>query len=608
MPFSVRRGMKAERIGGLQHRLRFHFKHLNTMKRSIKRKLSLGVGFQFLLIVVSVTVGMVYINMLRSDTSNILSDNFKSLQYCNAMEAAMDNHESPERAVAEFRENLEKQKANITEAGERQLTEALGRDFMDFSTNPSDSLTQLHIHQNLHALEQMNLEAISRKSAVALDTGKSANIVIGTVGTVSFVFALILLFNLPHVIADPIKAFVAGTQEIARKNYAWRMDEGRNDEFGELARSFNSMAAKLETYESSNMSQMLFEKRRLDILINRMNNPIIGLNQLGTILFVNTAALNILGVRQEELIGRSRDEVMDGNPVLQAIFDARLQEKGIGRNTPLKISHQGREAFFEREVVQVTVPPTGHAREKYIGDVVILQDVTPYKELDTAKTNFIATVSHEFKTPISAMKMSLQLLQNERIGALNPEQRALAASIQEDADRLLGITGELLNLSQVESGQIHLTIQPTALEDIMDYALNATRVQAEQKQVQVVQSFPVGMPLVLADSEKTAWVLVNLISNAIRYSAEGATVHVEGRMLDGFMRVEVRDDGPGIAPEYQAKVFERYFRVPGTQEAGSGLGLAISKEFIEAQGGRIGLESDLGKGSVFWVEMDLIHP
>jgi NtrC-family two-component system sensor histidine kinase KinB len=516
---------------------------------------------------------------------------------------AIDTQQDPDSAKTIFRENLKKQQANITEVGEGKLTEALAGYFQIYEAHPADSANLRHIRQNLHAIVQMNMGAIETKSQVALQSAKSANIVIGTVGTVSFIFAFILLLNLPNIIADPIREFVASTKEIAMKNYGWRMNELRNDEFGELAKSFNSMSTKLESYESSNVAQMLFEKRRMETLINQMHNPVIGLNQLKIILFANTAALNVLNLRSEDLIGKSAEEAAAKNDLLRTLIAPQSVVNKEAKQPLLKIYANDKESYFEKEVVQVTVQSSDHAKEKYIGDVIILQNITPYKELDAAKTNFIATISHEFKTPISAMKMSLQLLQNARIGTLNEEQSTLVASIQDDADRLLKITSELLDFTQVESGQIQLNIRPVRIQEIIDYAVNATRVQAEQKQVSIQLDLAEQLPLVFADNEKTAWVLTNLISNAIRYSYEFTSVKLTAKVVEQHLRLEVTDTGQGIAPQYQAKVFERYFRVPGTLQEGTGLGLAISKEFIEAQGGQIGMQSELGVGSTFWIEL-----
>ena len=152
----------------------------------------------------------------------------------------------------------------------------------------------------------------------------------------------------------------------------------------------------------------------------------------------------------------------------------------------------------------------------------MLRNITPFKELDLAKTNFMGTVSHEFKTPISSIKMGVDLLQNEKIGNLNAEQSNLINGIKDDANRLLKITGELLNITQVESGSVKLTIKSSDVLEIVQYALEANKSLAEQKNITIKTNIDSNVTTVFADSKKTSWVLNNLLSNAIRYSYENS--------------------------------------------------------------------------------------
>ncbi|MET1056100.1 MAG: HAMP domain-containing sensor histidine kinase [Pedobacter sp.] len=226
---------------------------------------------------------------------------------------------------------------------------------------------------------------------------------------------------------------------------------------------------------------------------------------------------------------------------------------------------------------------------------------TEFKQRDEAKTNFIATVSHELKTPISAIKMSLKLLDDERVGPLNPEQKELVDHIKDDCSRLLKITSELLDLAQVETGNLQLSFVKAHPEEIVDYALNAVQFQAEQKNIELELISNGILPPVNADVEKTAWVLINFLSNALRYSAPQSKVQIGLVQKEGGIEFSVRDYGKGIDEQYQERLFDRYFQVPadGNNKSGSGLGLAISKDFIEAEQGTIWVESELGKGSRF---------
>ncbi|MEG1563064.1 MAG: HAMP domain-containing sensor histidine kinase, partial [Bacteroides sp.] len=202
--------------------------------------------------------------------------------------------------------------------------------------------------------------------------------------------------------------------------------------------------------------------------------------------------------------------------------------------------------------------------------------------------------------PIAAILMSLQLLDDNRVGALNPEQTQLSRSIRDNSERLLGITGELLNMTQVEAGKLQMLPKITKPIELIEYAIKANQVQADKFNIQLEVEYPeqkIGKLFV--DSEKIAWVLTNLLSNAIRYSRENGRVIIGARQEADIIELFVQDFGKGIDPRYHQSIFDRYFRVPGTKVQGSGLGLSISKDFVEAHNGTLTVESELGKGSRF---------
>jgi signal transduction histidine kinase len=236
----------------------------------------------------------------------------------------------------------------------------------------------------------------------------------------------------------------------------------------------------------------------------------------------------------------------------------------------------------------------------------MLTDVTKFKMLDNAKTNFISVISHELKTPIAAIMMSLKLLEDERVGEMNTEQKSLAQGIQDNSERLLNITGELLKMTQVETGALHLSPKITKPIELIDYAINATRVLAERFKCNIEVEYPEEkMPKLFVDSEKIAWVVTNLLSNAIHYSPDNARIIIGARHVEQTVEIFVRDFGKGIDPRYHQTIFERYFRVPGTKVQGSGLGLAISKDFVEAHGGSIRVDSEIGQGSCFTISFSV---
>lgn len=572
----------------------------------IKLKITLGVGLLFLLIILLSALGAYYINAINKDTQNILVANYNTLDYSRNMLITLDEDMSNTKTIQKFATNLQKQKKNVTEIGEKELTEKVSDDFETLRNSSHDKALYVTIRKDLTDIMMLNMHAIERKSNVAKETAASATWWIAIIGTFCFVIAFTLLVNLPGNIANPIKELTDSFKQIAAKNYKERVHFESHNEFGQLAQAFNVMAEKVEEYDNSKLAKILFGKKRIETLINKMHDPVIGLDENDTILFVNEEALNATGLKREELIGKNAKDVAISNDLmrklLQEVIGGGISDDPI-KSKPIKIFANGKESYFEKELIDISITPTGEQMKKNIGHVIILRNITPFKELDFAKTNFIATISHEFKTPISSIKMSLQLLNKGQIGTLNEEQKHLIDSISDDANRLLKITGELLNMAQVESGNIQLSLTASDPKEMVQYAVEANKIAAEQKRIKFNVEYPENLPKVLADSEKTAWVLTNLVSNAIRYSYENSVIHIRLKNLDSSVLLSVEDTGQGISPEYKDKVFNRYFKVPGSRKEGTGLGLAISKEFIEAQGGEITVESDFGAGSIFSIKL-----
>jgi NtrC-family two-component system sensor histidine kinase KinB len=567
----------------------------------IKTKLTLGVGLLFAMILLLSLMGARYINDLKNDTENILVSNYNTLEYSRNMMLSLDEPLGRSAALAKFEENLARQQKNVTEIGEREATEALALHFRQWKEGPGDSLIRPLIRKDISEVMKLNMLAIQRKSDIAKDTAATATIWIAVSGTLCFLIAFVLLVNLPSNIAGPIKELTDSIKLIASKNYAQRVHFESRGEFGELADSFNVMAEKLEEYDNSNLSRLLMEKKRIETLINNMADPVIGLDQDRKVLFVNDEALKITGLKPADIIGKPVAEVAVTNDLVRSLVKGLIQpEHEREEKAPVKIYANNKESYFEKEIIAISITPTGEREKKNIGHVILLKNITPFKELDFAKTNFIATVSHELKTPIASIKMSLQLLQKESASRLNESQKQLLEGIAEDSDRLLKITGELLNMSQVETGNIQLNIKEVDPVEIVRFATDAVAFLAEQKGIVLNTEIEPGIPPVAADQEKTSWVLINFLTNAIRYTPGHTSIQVMVKRKEKGVLFSVQDSGRGIEERYKGRIFDRYFQVPGSPRTGTGLGLAISKEFIEAQGGAIGVDSAMGMGSTFY--------
>ena len=572
----------------------------------IKTKLNLGVGLLFFMILILALVSAFYIFSIKKDTENILRANYNTLEYSRNMLLSLDEiNSNEEKAITTFETNLNKQTSNVTEVGEEKATQNLKNSFNLLKKNRTDETLKSQIRQDIFEIMKLNMNAIKQKSDIAKKTAEAGNLWIAITGTLCFLIAFNLLVNLPNNIANPIKELTESIQEIANKNYSERVHFMNHNEYGDLAKSFNMMAEKLQEYNNSNLYKLSFEKKRLETLINNMHDPIIGLDNKGMILFVNDEALKIIGMKSEEVVGKIATTLALTNDLMKSLIvkDLENEDKKL---LPMKIFADGKESYFEKETVNITIKPTGEDQTIDIGDVIILRNITIFKELDFAKTNFIATVSHELKTPISSIKLSLQLLEKDETGTINEEQKQLISSIKEDSQRLLKITGELLELSQLETGNIQLNMDKSNPYEIVHYAIEAVKVQAEQKQIELLVEAEENLPDVKADNEKTAWVLINFLTNAITYSSENSKITVKLKTENSKVVFQVIDTGKGIDNQYKGKVFDKYFQIPGSHKSGTGLGLAISKEFIEAQNGKIGVESELGLGSTFYFKLNTV--
>jgi PAS domain S-box-containing protein len=552
----------------------------------LKTKLVLGLTFLFIVILAFGVLSIFYINRFSNDSKSVLHNNLESLLYSNNMLKALEDIPVKKDALDLFETNLKKQEANITEPGEKEATQELRKNLGELLSNPQDSSNYIQLRQSLQNINDLNQQAIIRKNEVAKKTADNAifwlTIVFVVAGLVSFTFVI----NFPAVISAPILALNEGISEIAGKNYSKRIYLKQNDEFGELANAFNSMAEKLDDYERSNLAQLRFEKSRIETIINQMRDGIIGFDSKKKILFLNAVAEKLLGVNEAAVLGKYSADVAINNDLMRTLLQQEEKKE-------LKIYADNKESYFNKDVVNVI------NNNEVVGQVIVLKNVTPFHELNEAKTNFIATVSHELKTPISSIKMSAQLLSDNRVGNLNEEQNELIKSITDDSERLLKITSELLNMSQVETGNIQLKLQPVAANAIVQKALEAVQFQAQQKQVTIKINAEQNLPLVNADLEKTAWVLINFLTNAIKYSPENSSLEMKTSRKNNSVEFMVKDDGKGIEEKYLPKIFDRYFKVPGSSKTGTGLGLAISKEFIEAEGGTIMVQSEIGSGSSF---------
>lgn len=572
---------------------------------TIKNNLRAGIGILFLLALLSSGFAAYYIYRLSEDDKDILKDNYDSLVFSKNIDEALDLPNIPQNLQQQIIEkNIRDEQGNITEAGEKAFADSLYINFVRFKASAADPLKKAVYRADMkmaaYGIMSVNMKAIRQRNKIANEDARTAIMVVVAIDAFCLIIALIFLVKFPDYITNPIKALTDGIKEIANKNYHKRLQFTSKDEFWDLAQSFNQMASTLYDYENSSQAKIRFEQLRVETIVKNVTDAIIGFDENSSIAFVNPIAVKLLGVNEREIIGRRAEEVAADNEVL-----AQLTTEDESFND-IKLYLDGAETYFSRELFEINAPDDrifSKNRRNRIGYFILLKNITRFYQLDEAKTNFIATISHELKTPIGSMKMSLKMLEDERFGTTNELQKELIKNIDDDSDRLLKITGELLDMGQVETGKLLLNFSNTHPQNIVKYTYETIKMLAKQKEIKIRISCPKRLPDVWADLDKTTWVLINFLSNAIKYSVQKSTIELTVKKHPSKMiEFSVKDYGRGIEETYLPRVFERYFKVPdpGSNISGSGLGLAIAKDFIEAQGGQIGVESKINEGSRFY--------
>jgi signal transduction histidine kinase len=322
-------------------------------------------------------------------------------------------------------------------------------------------------------------------------------------------------------------------------------------------------------------------------------DPIVALSAEGVINFTNPAAITLFhkigseGALPGDVQKRAQ-KVLEGGPdYLPTSFEKTVV-----------VRVEDKEVFLLPRVIGMR-DESGNV----YGAAVILQDVTRLRLLDEVKSNLVSTVSHELKTPLTSVRMGLYLLLEERIGPLNPKQTELLLAAREDSERLLEMINDLLDLAKLESGKVLLNredIDAGALVQTIGGELDSF---AESHGSKITKSVEPGLAPVRVDMRQISHVFTNLVSNAVKHSKRGEPVILSAQNRDGMVRFSVIDQGPGIPGEFQPRIFERFFRVPGDNAGGAGLGLAIAKEIVMAHGGQIGLHSKPGQGCEFFFDL-----
>lgn len=587
---------------------------------------------------VTIIVGSVVTRALARGSEDILKDNYRSVLAAERMKEAAERIDSgllfavigqTTRGLAQIDANLPRfdgelraQEGNITETGELEATARLRAAWTTYraaitelrAAPDASALAERYFAQVLpaflavkdaaDAILALNQDAMIGKSDRAQRLAGRWNTRLVAVSIAGLVLGLIASSIMTSRVLRPLGVLGQTARRLGEGDVAVRARVDSGDEIGALARELNTMAERIQKYRQSSLGELLEAQLAAQATIDSLPDPVLVVALDGELRHANQAAEAVLQVHAEA--GAGALATLD--PAIRSIVERMRQHvaAGHGAYLPRGLDEAVKLVTADGErLLSPRAAPLYAEEGDVVGATIVFQDVTRLHRFEELRNDVVATVAHELRTPLTSLRMAVHLLAEQAVGPLTPKQGDLVFAAREDCDRLQAIVDELLDLSRIQADRIQLRLGPHDPEDLVREALDAQRSAAVAREVQLRSELLPGTPPIMADRERIGLVLANLVGNAIHYGPAGGTVAVRAIPQDGALRVEVRDEGPGVAPDQRQAIFERYVRAPGTSPGGAGLGLFIAKEIVHAHGGEIGVDSEPGHGATFWFTVKL---
>ncbi len=609
---------------------------------SLRKKLLLSFGIILIFTAGICVLGIISLLRLGAAGDAILRENYKSILAAENMIDAIERQDSAvlllilgyrDEGLPQFRQNesqflqwLARAKDNITIAGEGATIDKIEKDYSRYLVSFSKFMESLKSSQEESSglyhesvlpffrtvrdacvdLREMNQETMFAASERAGHIARRAVFSMLAIGLSILAVSLLLSFVLSYLLLRPIRQLTEATGRIAGGNYEVSIAKTSRDELGKLAREFQAMSAKLKAYHDLNVARTVAEKRRSEAVIRSIDDGIILVDEEYKIIEINPRAAEFLSLIPERVKEKHFLEVVKDRRLfehLKRTAEAGDLEPRRGEEMIYTVTRDTSSRYY-----RYFVTPVKSEGGRMLGVVLLLQDITKLKELDRLKSEFIMTASHEMRTPLNGLAMSVNLLMESAAQNMSDKDKELLQAAHEEVERMRALTNDLLDLSKLESGRVEMQFEHVPIHLVCERACVPLKKQAEEKGVDLTSDVSEVLPEVKADANKIAWVLTNLIANALRYTGKEGHIRVGAELVGHNVHVSVADDGDGIPLEYQSRIFDKFVQGQDAKTAGgTGLGLTICKEIVKAHGGTIWVDSTPGKGSVFTFTLPVVE-
>jgi len=602
---------------------------------TLRKKMLVGYSLALCLIITVIIWSLINMVHLGNAAEAILKENYKSILAAENMIDSLERQDSailllmlnyPQEAIKQFRENenhfllwLGRAKDNVTIPGEEKIVENIDNEYSAYLVNFSNLQTMVRsdtakaaefyhetvlpsfksVRTECIQLREINQETMFNTSNIASNVADRAFWSVFTIGSISVVVGLGFSLLLANLIVKPVHQIIEATQKISEGNYDVEVKSTSHDELGAMAKDFNVMVKKLKAYRDLNLKQILSEKHKSEAIIRSIDDGLIVLNCELKIEDINPTASRIFDKNPDEIKGRHLLEITKDEKLFTYVKQAFESEALAKPEEPdaniLTVNKGQAQQHF---LFSVTPVPAGE--KAVISMVLLLRDITRLKELDRLKSEFVMAASHELKTPITSIGMSISLLKEKSMGKLDSKESELLNAADEEVQRLKALVNDLLDISRIEAGKMVIDFDSVSVELLFEKAISFLKNQADEKSIELSYNLPDDLPPIKADVNKITWVLTNLISNALRYTDANGYIRLSAEQAGSQIHISVTDNGAGIPYEYQSRIFDKFVQVKTEKGlGGSGLGLAICKEIVRAHGGTIWVDSQPEEGSTF---------
>lgn len=574
--------------------------------------------------------------VLNNTVEKIFDSNYKSIAAAQQMESIIERQDSLQlsylstkdqkyidafiKAEKKFQNFLKQAKNNVTEKGEKDFVSELDTSYNSYINTFYKFLAKENLQTEYYFSEifpkfekikstcknllELNQNAMILKRKEADITTKKASFLMITLTIIMTFLGIIVIIHSTKKILYQFNIFIDKIKKISGKDYSQKIPLNMDKEFNKLGLAFNQMTKQLDIYKQMDIEKILNEKSKAEAIVESISDGIIVTDMNNNIILVNEAAEKIFNIKEQDVLDRQFLEGIN-NP---KIFDS-IQE--VLKNKNLKSSLKQIEISLasnnKKMYCKVYVSSISKNNEN-IGVITLLQDITKSKEIDKMKTEFIATVSHEFKTPLTSIGMSVDLLSADKDINSNPMHKDLIRIIKEEKERMVYLIKDLLDLSKIETGKGQIKLENCKLKSILENSIEDLKNYCDEQEAEVTLENIDENLSVYADPSKISLVIKNLISNAVKYRKE----NVKPKILIDIIKksnnviVSVKDNGRGIPQDYLEKIFEKFIQVKVSNDGkieGTGLGLSICKGIIKAHNGEIWVESTVDKGSTFYFSL-----